>query len=83
MDKLDQVLCGVGATLCMVGLSFLDNVRTNRKLRRSAKVVESTALDVTKAVRSCVVRVNRGGEVVNALAMTTPALAGKFSALSK
>jgi hypothetical protein len=83
MNKLDQVLCGLGATLVLVGLSFVDNARTNRKLRRSASAVEGTAREVSTAVRSCIVPVNRGGKTVHAMAMTTPALASSFNQFSK
>lgn len=79
----NHTLVGIGIGLAALGVALIDNALTNRRVRRAAMTSERTASEITKAVRSCIVPVNRGGRTVNALAMTTPALANQFQQLSR
>lgn len=78
MDKLDKLLLGVATVGLMTTATYINTKRTNKKLTMSARLVEAVACQVRDAVRKCIVPVQRGGRKIEAVAITTPALADQF-----
>lgn len=83
LDKLDSILCGIGAAVILTGLSYIDNARTNRRLRKSAMAVENTSNFVRDTLKACTVPITRGGKNITAVAMTTPAIASQIKVMSE